>query len=110
MSASSVSGVGTGSAIGKSKNSPNVTLGVERLIGPRVILTGSFTLSASTGNVVFPTALPGVATDYQIYTASVAHSYASSVTVNGFVLNGTSGNTVNFMVVKVTNATVTAVN
>lgn len=62
MGATSVTGVGQGSAAaygGGNKGSEHMALGVHRLIGPRVVGCGDVTLNASgLATVYFPT-LPG---------------------------------------------------
>lgn len=67
MTATSVTGRGTGSADRKNKGSEHNTLGVGHLIGPRVVMAGTATLS---GGGVFEVRLPllaGVATDYVVH-------------------------------------------
>lgn len=101
MGATSVTGVGLGSAEGSNKGTDRMTLGVGHLIGPRVVAAGSVTLSASTGVVAFPT-LPGLVGDYGFHlTASTAAAvHVTSKAVTGFTVNGTSGQVVDWMVVK----------
>ncbi len=111
MGASSVTGVGQGSAdkTGQ-KGSEHLFVGVEKLIGPRVVLAGSWTLAGTSDEIVFPQPLPGVAADYIVITQSNAgtHSWASSFDVDGFTLNGTDTNVVAYAVIRVNNASVTA--
>lgn len=108
MSASSVTGVGQGSALKKGqKGTESLYVGVEKLIGPRVVYANSVTLSSGTATVTFPQTLSGVAADYIVLTGgSAAHSYASSFAVTGFTMNGTGSQTVWYAVVRVTGATV----
>ena len=57
MTATSVTGIGQGSSDGKNKGSQRMTLGVDHLIGPRVVHTGKaamFSGSPSTAVVTFP--------------------------------------------------------
>lgn len=109
MAAYSVTGTGPGSALKEGqKGAESMNLGVERLIGPRVIYADTVTLASGAQAVVFPQPLLGINTDYVVFTGgSAAYSYASAVTVNGFTLNGTSGQTVSYVVVRKTTATVT---
>lgn len=108
MAASSVSGVGQGSSDKQGqKGSEHLFVGVEKLIGTRIVLAGSFTLSASTGAVTFPAVLPGVASDYIVMCNATAQAWGSALTTAGFTVNGTSPNVVSYIVVKVDNATVT---
>jgi hypothetical protein len=89
------------------RGSEHLHVGVEKLIGVRVIHAGNFTLAASTGTVTFPTTLPGANADY-IVVASAAHAaWGTSVTTTGFTLNGTSADVVSYIVIRVDNATVT---
>lgn len=108
MSAYSVTGVGQGSALKEGqKGAEDMFLGVEKLIGPRIVFASSVTLAGGTASVVFPQALPGVAADYMVLCGgSAAFAAASALTVNGFTMTGTGTQTVFFAVVKLTNATV----
>lgn len=108
MGASSVTGVGQGSADKKGhKGSEHLFVGVEKLIGTRIVFAGSVTLSSGTATVVFAKTLPGVAADYIVLSGGSAnHSYASSVATTGFTMNGTSSQVVSYIVVRVSNATV----
>ena len=109
MAASSTTGTGQGSADKKGfKGSEHLFVGVEKLIGPRVVFAGSVTLSSGTATVKFPSTLPGVAADYIVLMGgSASHSYATSVAVTGFTANGTGSEVPSYIVVKVNNATVT---
>lgn len=83
-------------------------LGVEKLIGPKVIIANTVTLSGGVATVVFPQPLHGVASDYIILAGgSASHSWASAITVNGFTMNGTGSEVVSYAVIRVNNATVT---
>jgi hypothetical protein len=108
MGASSVTGVGQGSADKKGhKGSEHLFVGVEKLIGTRIVLSGSVVLSGSTGAVTFPRTLSGSASDYLVLcNGSSAYAYASSVATTGFTANGTSGNTVVYAVIRRSDATV----
>jgi len=106
--ASSVTGVGQGSADKKGhKGSEHLFVGVEKLIGTRVVYSGAVTLTGATLAVAFGKTLPGVNADYIVLcNGSSAYAFASAVTTSGFTANGTAGNTVVFAVVRVSNATV----
>lgn len=108
MPAYSTEGTGPGSALKTgSMGGDGSWLGVDKLIGTRVVLTGSVTLSGGTATVTFPSTLPGADADYFVFAGgSAAYAYASSVTTSGFTMTGTGTQTVNYMVVLKTNATV----
>lgn len=101
MGATSVTGVGVGSAEGMNKGSSRMTLGVDHLIGPRVVNAGLVTMTASTKDVDFET-LSGVVGDYSVQlTASNGTAvYVTSFTVDGFTINGASGQTIYWAVFK----------
>lgn len=65
MGATTVTGKGPGSANGLNKGAADRTLGVDHLIGPRVVAAGVETLSGTTGTVEIPPQ-SGVYTDYII--------------------------------------------
>lgn len=113
--ASSVTGVGQGSADRRNKGSEHMTLGVNQLIGIRVVAAGSVTMasagSSSTGVVTFPQALDStdsyVAFATPVVTASgsaPSNTYAVwGLDVNGFkVVSATAahGQTVNWHVIR----------
>lgn len=80
MGATSVTGVsGAGNVAGSQKGSEHMSLGVHKLIGPKVVACGVETLSGTTGVVEVPT-LPGVVGDYVVMTQSNGStaSYVSS--------------------------------
>ncbi len=107
MGAASVTGVGQGSADKKGhKGSEHLYVGVEKLIGTRIVYSGKFTLSASTGAVVFGQTLHGVDADYIVICNGSHLTYATAVTTAGFTLNGTSADTISYIVVRVSNASV----
>ena len=70
MGASSVTGVGQGSALkAGQKGAKHATLGVNNLIGPHVVAAGRVTLSSGAAVVHLPL-LPGAATDYIVVTGN----------------------------------------
>jgi hypothetical protein len=98
MGASSVTGTGYGSADKKNKGSEHMTLGVEHLIGPRVVDAGSVALASgtpSTATVTFASTLAS-ATGYYVQatpigaTSGIAAAGVATSVVNttGFVLTG----------------------
>lgn len=103
MGASSVTGVsGLGSVAGSQKGSEHMSLGVHKLIGPRVCAAGS----AVPGDVVFP-ALSGDVGDYVVMltgdsavaTLTDALAAVSDSGDWGFTIGG-SADLVNWLVVK----------
>lgn len=86
MGATSVTGIfnngaGAADAYGAgNKGSERMSLGVHRLIGPRVVGAGSVTLTGTVGNVYFPT-LPGGSSLYSVQLTgnSSASPYVSKV-------------------------------
>ena len=101
MGATSVTGKGLGSADGMNKGSSRDTLGVGHLIGPRVVYAGNWTLVGATDTIEYPT-LSGVVGDYSFHVTATTtgHVFVSNPTTNSFVLNGTDGQVVSWMIVK----------
>lgn len=108
MVATSVTGRGLGSADGKNKGSEHMTLGVEKLIGPRIVAADQVTLDGSgDASVVIPV-LSGAATDYVVMAmdadasaaAAVAGSLAMDATSATITLKGPASSAVHYMVVK----------
>ena len=112
MGATSVTGVsGPGSVAGNQKGSEHMSLGVSKLIGPKVAAAGKITLTGTTGVVEFP-ALVGVVGDYVVMLSAntsdhvfVSTPMAAIVDTDqwGFTVTGGSGAVVNWTVVKVGN-------
>lgn len=109
--ASSVSGVGPGSALKSGqKGAGDEFLGIDHLIGPHVVHAGSVTLADSAGVFVFPTTLPGVAGDYIVllFNATLSTRAVSyTLTTASLTLAGTTSDVINFSVVRTTKATAT---
>lgn len=63
MGASSVTGVGNGSVEGKNQGSKHWTVGVGRLLGPKIMAADVVTLVSGTASVILPK-LSGNASDY----------------------------------------------
>lgn len=112
MGASSVTGVGQGSADKRNKGSEHMTLGVEKLIGARVVDAGSVVLASgtpSTATVRFAADLAS-ATGYFVHatpvgaTSGIAAAGVATSVVNttGFVLTGGNNvtTTINWMLFK----------
>lgn len=107
MAASSVTGVGQGSADGRNKGSEHTSMSVTKLIGPRLVSCGQVVLGGgtpSTGAVTFTQSLSS-ATGY-FATATVQGSSTGAVAVSavsttGFVVTGANGSsaTVNWALV-----------
>jgi hypothetical protein len=74
MGATSVTGVGPGSALGLNKGNENMSIGVSRLIGPHLVAAGSLTVGAS-NNVALPL-------------SSGVYSVSVNVTASGSAVNG----------------------
>jgi len=126
MSASSVTGVGQGSADKQGqKGSEHLFVGVEKLIGTRVVLSGYVTLSGGTATVKLPQNLPGVwgstfdgsanASDYVVLVHafnSAAATYVSAMTttsnVQNFTITGTGTPVVFWAVLRHSGASVTS--
>lgn len=106
MGATSVTGVGRGSADGKNKGSIHTTLGVDNLIGPRVMAAGTATLDTGAASVVLP-AMDGVSADYIVQVtdttsaAAVKGSLAITSTATTLTLAGTGSHVLAWSVIKV---------
>lgn len=105
MGGTSVTGVGQGSADkygAGNKGSERMSLGVHRLIGPRVVACDDVTLDASGfGLVVYPS-LPGGTSLYCPFlsTNSATAPYWGSFTASSFNITGGVGATVCWELVK----------
>jgi len=86
MSASSVTGVGPGSAEGSNKGRQGSSIGVERFIGPHVVAAGA----ATTATVVLPL-LPGSVGDY---IAMVTDASGSATAVSATLAFNTNDTTI----------------
>ncbi len=109
MAASSVTGVGTGSADRKNKGSEHTTLGVEHLIGTRVVACGSVALVGGAATITFPQPLTGSKANYFVFVQQFNSTNAARTTtmtdnVDGnfasFVIAGTGTDTIFWQVVK----------
>ncbi len=80
MGATSVTGVsGPGSVAGNQKGSEHQSLGVNKLIGPKIVAAGVETLSGTTGVIEVP-APTGAVSDYMVFlqTNSATAGYVST--------------------------------
>lgn len=108
MVATSVTGRGLGSADGKNKGSEHMTLGVEKLIGPRVVVADQVTLDSSGDATIKLPVLGGVAADYVVMAmdadasaaAAVAGSLAMDANAATVTLKGPASGVVHYMLVK----------
>jgi hypothetical protein len=89
MGATSVTGVGHGSAEGANKGNEHTSLGVGRLIGPRIVAAGRATLATNVASVEVPVPT-ATATDYIVLATSVNASTANAVAVTSFAVNATT--------------------
>lgn len=108
MGATSVTGVGRGSADGSNKGSAHMTLGASHLVGPRVVACDEITLDGSGDKVVKLPVLPGDASDY-VCIASDSHATAATAVACALTMNadtttltfkGTASQTVAYSVIK----------
>lgn len=95
MGAASVTGTGLGSAIGNQKGSEHLSVGAEKIVGPRIVYSGSVTTDGSGDATIELPQLPGVASDYVVLVtengvaaaaacaASVAITSVTTITVKG---------------------------
>ena len=104
MGATSVTGVGTGAADtygAGNKGSERMSLGVHRLIGPRVVACGEIVLTGAVGTVYYPN-LPGGASLYcaflQADTATAP--FVTNFTASSFVVNGVTQQEICWQIVK----------
>lgn len=108
MTASSVTGRGLGSANGKNKGSEHMTLGVEKLIGPRIMAADEVTLDGSGDAVVVLPLFPGAVTDYVVSVtdtdaaaaAAAAGELAFNTNDTTLTLKGPANGTVSYVIVK----------
>jgi len=91
MGASSVTGVGHGSVEGKNAGSKHWTVGVGRLLGPKVMAADVVTLSGGAATVVLPK-LSGNATDYIV----IATDQTAANAVKASLAFGTNDCTLTF--------------
>ncbi len=87
MAASSVTGIGHGSAEGSNKGNEHVSLGVGHLIGPHVVAAGRVTLSSNVASIQFPVPTT-TAGDYIVTVSAVNASTANACVVTGFSVDG----------------------
>lgn len=105
MGATSVTGVGTGAADNYgagNKGSERMSLGVHRLIGPRVVACGDVILDASGHATVYYPTLPGGATLYCAFLQGqhTTYPYVGSFTASSFHITGAAADDVCWELVK----------
>lgn len=109
MTATSVTGIGLGSADGQNKGSEHMTLGVGHLIGPRVVAADLGTLNGSGDLVVILPVLPGVSADYIVSATDASVAGATAVgaglvitsTETTVTLVGTASQAISWSIIKV---------
>ena len=79
MAATSVTGTGLGAADGHYKGSEHMSLGAEKLVGPRVVLADEATLDGSGDRTVVLPLLPGVRGDYCVLATDADATAAACV-------------------------------
>lgn len=89
MGASSVTGVGYGSVEGVNAGSKHSTIGVGRLLGPKVMAADAATLATGTATVVLPK-LAGNATDYIVMVSDASGTAAATSGTLAFGTNDTT--------------------
>lgn len=107
MTATSVTGRGLGSAVPNNKGSEHTSMGVEKLIGPRVVAADSVLLDGSGDATVVLPLLSGVVGDYIVTATDSDTSGATAVTasmafttVATLTFKGTAANTIVWSIIK----------
>lgn len=108
MAATSVTGKGLGSAVKKQKGSEHLSIGAEKVIGPRVVYAAGVTLDGSGDLVIKLPELAGTAGNYVVVAtdsnAAAAGAVAAALTIGGgattITLKGPANSTVNVIVCK----------
>ena len=108
MGATSVTGTGLGSAVPNNKGSEHMSLGVEKLIGPRVIAADEVTLDGSGDATVVLPLLDGVVGDYIVSATDSDTSGATAVTASmafgvsdtTLTFKGTAANVIVWSIIK----------
>ncbi len=108
MGATSVTGVGLGSADGSNKGSAHMTLGAGSLIGPRVVACDVGTLDGSGNLVVHLPILNGGTSDFIVVAndtnvsaaAAVGCSFAMDSTKTTLTFKGTNSHSIQYSVIK----------
>jgi hypothetical protein len=108
MTATSVTGRGLGSADKKNKGSEHMTLGAEKLIGPRVVAADSVTLDGSGDASIKLPVLTGAAADYVVMAldadttaaAAVAATLAMDTTATTVTFKGPASGVLYYSIIK----------
>lgn len=108
MGATSVTGVGYGSVQGHNRGAKLQTLGVDHLLGPRVIAAGTTTLSGGTSTVILPLMKNTTAGAHMVLAtaqAAAGHAVGATLTFDTndtkIILTGTSTDVVGWSIVKI---------
>jgi hypothetical protein len=105
MGATSVTGVGQGSVEGSNMGSKHWTVGVGRLLGPKVMVADEVALATGAATVKLPL-LPGVVGDYIVLATdkTAANAVRAVLTFNAndttITFAGTGTNVVQYAIVK----------
>jgi hypothetical protein len=108
MTATTVTGRGLGSADKKGKGDEHLRVGAEKLIGPRAVAIGKFTLDGSGDGTVKLPVLTGTAANYLVLAndtntsaaAAVGASLAIGSGVTTLTLKGTAAHVISYGVFK----------
>lgn len=108
MGATSVTGVGLGSADKKQKGSEHLRVGAEKIIGPRVVWADNVSLDGSGDATIKLPVLPGVTADYVVFAThqdtTTAAAISATVTVGAsdttVVVKGAANDGASVMIVK----------
>ena len=108
MTATSVTGIGLGSADGSNKGSEHMTLGAGHLIGPRVVAADVATLDGSGDLTVILPVLPGVSADYIVSATdsdiAAANAVGAAIVITStettITLIGTGAQTIAWSIIK----------
>lgn len=107
MSATSITGKGLGSVDKKQKGSEHLSIGANKLIGPRIVAAGTVTLSGGAATVTLP-ALNGTTAQFVVMcttTNGTAHAVSASLVVTAgtstvITFAGTSTDVLAYTIVK----------
>jgi len=106
MGCTSVTGKGLGSAVGQQKGWKDLTIGAEKILGPRVVVAERVTLDGGGAATVDLPLLDGVATDYIVTANDTNTSSAAAVgvsialtTITQLTFKGTAAHTVMYTII-----------
>lgn len=108
MGATSVTGVGLGSADGSQKGSEHLSIGANKIIGPRIVYAHTVTLDGSGDATIKLSGFSGVTADYIVLATdanasatAVSASVAISGTTTTVTVKGTAAHIIQVAVVKI---------